>query len=81
MSSNVSANSPEAICQFVLLLQPVLMLTNNITVGPDVISPTGEILQAPSYGYLLDKTACIIFVALFGVSTGENGAFYNNCSC
>ena len=81
MSSNVSANSPEAICQFVPLLQPVLMLTNNITVGPDVISPTGEILQAPSYGYLLDKTACIIFVALFGVSTGENGAFYNDCFC
>ena len=81
MSPNVSENSPEAICQFVLLLQPVLMLTNNITVGPDVISPTGEILQAPSYGYLLDKTACVIFVALFGVSTGENGAFYNDCFC
>ena len=81
MSSNVSANSPEAICQFVLLFQPVLMLTDNITVGPDVISPTGEILQAPSYGYLLDKTACVIFVALFGVSTGENGAFYNDCFC
>ncbi|KAK7690653.1 hypothetical protein QCA50_005752 [Cerrena zonata] len=37
--------------------------------GPDVISPTGQILQAPSYGYLLDKTACIIFVVLFSLTT------------
>lgn len=44
------------------------MLTVTYTVGPDVISPTtGEILQAPSYGYLLDKTTCIIFVALFAL--------------
>lgn len=59
------------------------MLTATYTVGPDVISPTtGEILQAPSYGYLLDKTTCIIFVALFALSTSRCFVFvsYTHCS-
>lgn len=39
-------------------------------VGPDVILPTGEILQSPFYHYLVSKPASVFFVTVFTISTG-----------
>ncbi|KAK7681636.1 hypothetical protein QCA50_015370 [Cerrena zonata] len=36
--------------------------------GPDVISPSGKILQSPYYGYLISESSSYAFTALFGLS-------------
>ncbi|CAL1716726.1 unnamed protein product [Somion occarium] len=45
------------------------MSNNTIIYGPDVVSPTGEILQSPFYHYLVSKPACIFYLVAFGIST------------
>lgn len=45
------------------------MSTNSSEFGPDVILPTGEILQSPFYHYLVSKPASVFFVTVFTIST------------
>ncbi|KAK7690656.1 hypothetical protein QCA50_005755 [Cerrena zonata] len=44
-------------------------MSNSTGWGPDVISPTGEILQSPFYGYLINENSAYIYTSLFGLST------------
>lgn len=62
------------ICQIPLNVSP--MATDNniphdaLPGGPDVISPSGQILKSPFYGYIPSRTSSLAFTVLFGTTTG-----------